>query len=96
VTNGPVIVNQESTYQPDSTWRWLGSAAMDHDGNIAIAYSASSLSIFPQLRYAGRLATDPLNVLGHGEATRCGRRHAFRLARQFEHKPTLDNLRNWF
>ena len=27
VTNGPVTVNQESTYQPDTTtWRWMGSA----------------------------------------------------------------------
>ncbi len=69
VTNGPVTVNQESTYQPDSTWRWMGSAAMDRDGNMAIGYSASSSTLFPQLRYAGRLATDPLNVLGQGEAT---------------------------
>src|SRR4029078_8118631 len=69
VTNGPVTVFQESTYQPDSTWRWMGSAAMDRDGNIAIGYSASSATIFPQLRYAGRLATDPANVLGQGEAT---------------------------
>ena len=69
VTNGPVTVAQESTYQPDLTWRWMGSAAMDRDGNIAIGYSASSASIFPQLRYAGRLATDPVNVLGQGEAT---------------------------
>src|SRR4051794_13028475 len=29
VTAGPVSVFQESTYQPDTTWRWLGSAAMD-------------------------------------------------------------------
>ena len=69
VTAGPVTVAQESTYQPDTTWRWMGSAAMDQDGNIAIGYSASSATIFPQLRYAGRLATDPLNVLGQGEAT---------------------------
>ncbi len=66
VTNGPVTVNQESTYQPDTTWRWIGSAAMDRDGNIAIGYSASSATIFPQLRYAGRLATDPVNTLGPG------------------------------
>ena len=69
VTNGPVTVAQESTYQPDSTWRWMGSAAMDGDGNIAIGYSASSSTIFPQLRYAGRLSSDPLNTLGQGEAT---------------------------
>ena len=69
VTAGPVSVFQESTYQPDSTWRWMGSAAMDKDGNIAIGYSASSATINPQLRYAGRLASDPLNTLGQGEAT---------------------------
>src|SRR5262249_28724797 len=60
---------QESTYQPDSTWRWMGSAAMDQQGNIAIGYSASSGSIFPQIRYAGRLASDPLNTLAQGEGT---------------------------
>jgi len=69
VTNGPVAVAQESTYQPDSTWRWMGSAAMDHDGNMAIGYSASSSTIFPELRYAGRLASDPVNTLGQGETT---------------------------
>ena len=68
VTAGPVTVAQESTYQPDTTWRWLGSAAMDHAGNFAIGFSASSFAIHPQIRYAGRLATDPLNTLAQGEA----------------------------
>src|SRR2546421_971469 len=69
VTGGPVSVFQESTYQPDATWRWMGSAAMDQQGNIAIGYSASSGSIFPQIRYAGRLASDPLNTLAQAEST---------------------------
>ena len=68
VTSGPVTVYQQSTYQPDTTWRWLGSAAMDGQGNLAIGFSASSSTINPQLRYAGRLATDPINTLGQGEA----------------------------
>lgn len=68
VTAGPVTVYQESTYQPDSTWRWMGSAAMDGQGNLAIGFSASSSTINPQLRYAARLATDPLNILAQGEA----------------------------
>jgi hypothetical protein len=68
VTNGPVTLNQESTYQPDSTWRWMGSVAMDHSGDLAVGFSASSLTICPQIRYAGRLSTDPLNTLAQGEA----------------------------
>ena len=54
---------QQSTYQPDTTWRWMGSVASDNQGNIALGFSASSSSINPQIRYAGRLATDPVNVL---------------------------------
>jgi hypothetical protein len=69
VTAGPVTVFQESTYQPDSTWRWMGSAAMDQQGNMALGYSASSASISPQIRYAGRLFNDPLNTLGQAEST---------------------------
>jgi hypothetical protein len=68
VTSGPVTVYQESTYQPDTTWRWMGSAAMDRSGNIALGFSASSGTINPQIRYAGRLASDPLNQLAQGEA----------------------------
>ena len=67
VTAGPVTVFQESTYQPDTTWRWMGSAAMDGQGNLAIGFSASSSTLNPQIRYAGRLATDPINVLAQGE-----------------------------
>jgi hypothetical protein len=69
VTNGPVTKFQESTYQPDTIWRWMGSAAMDQQGNLALGYSASSASINPQIRYAGRLFTDPVNVLTQSETT---------------------------
>ncbi|MEP6821188.1 MAG: dockerin type I domain-containing protein [Chthoniobacterales bacterium] len=69
VTAGPVTVFQESTYQPDTTWRWMGSAAMDGDGNLAIGFSASSATINPQIRYAGRFVGDPLNTLSQGETT---------------------------
>ena len=68
VTAGPVTVFQESTYQPDTAWRWMGSAAMDGAGNLALGFSASSSTLNPQIRYAGRLVTDPLNMLGQGEA----------------------------
>ena len=60
---GNWTLRQQSTYQPDSTWRWMGSIASDNRGNIALGFSASSATIHPQIRYAGRLATDPLNIL---------------------------------
>lgn len=69
VTAGPVQTFQESTYQPDTTWRWMGSISMNGQGDMALGYSASSSTIFPQLRYTGRLASDPLNTLPQGEAT---------------------------
>ncbi len=67
-TAGTPGFTQQSTYQPDTTWRWMGSAAMDQSGDLAIGFSASSASINPQIRYAGRLASDPANTLAQGEA----------------------------
>jgi hypothetical protein len=57
------VVYQQSTFSPDTTYRWLGSVAMDKVGNMALGYSASSSSIHPAVRYTGRLATDPLNTM---------------------------------
>ena len=51
-------MQQEGVYAPDSDNRWMGSAAMDASGNIALGYSASSGTTYPSIRYAGRLATD--------------------------------------
>ncbi len=43
---------------------------MDHQGNLAIGYSVSdAVSVFPGIRYAGRLAGDAPNGLPQGEAT---------------------------
>ncbi|MCO5197546.1 MAG: hypothetical protein M9928_12085 [Anaerolineae bacterium] len=60
-------VHQEGTYAPDSNGRWMGSIAMDGDGNIALGYNVSGSATFPSLRYAGRLAGDPLGTLPQGE-----------------------------
>ena len=68
VTAGPITTFQESTYQPDSTWRWMGSVAMDKFGNMGLGFSASSATIHPQIRYTGRMATDPINTMPLGEA----------------------------
>jgi hypothetical protein len=47
----------------------MGSAAIDKDGNLAVAYSVGSSSTFPSIRYAGRLAGDPPGGLFQGENT---------------------------
>ncbi|HVF73089.1 MAG TPA: hypothetical protein VM940_15915 [Chthoniobacterales bacterium] len=65
-------VFQQSTFAPlqdpaNPLWRWMGSAGIDRDGNIAIGYTASGPNTFPSLHYAGRLASDPLNQLAQGE-----------------------------
>ncbi len=65
---GSWAVQEQATFAPDATHRWMGSAAMDNDGNLAVGYSASSSTVFPAIRYAGRLAGDPANQLTQGEA----------------------------
>lgn len=62
-------IHQQGTYAPDAEHRWMGSAAIDVNGNIAIGYSASSGTSFPSIRVAGRLAGDPLGQLPQAERT---------------------------
>ncbi len=62
-------VYQQSTYSPDATNRWVGSIAMNGKGGIGLGYSASSASMYPAIRYTGRVATDPLNTMAQGEGT---------------------------
>lgn len=64
---GDLVVNQQGTFVPDSNSRWMSSAAMDQDGNIAIGYSKSSSSMYPAIAYTGRLADDPEGTLTVGE-----------------------------
>ena len=59
---------QSWTNGNDGLWRWMPSIAVDQNGNMAIGYSTSSATQEPSIRYAGRLASDPLNNLGQGEA----------------------------
>ncbi len=60
---GTPAVVQQGTFSPDTTDRWMGSIAMDKVGNMAVGYSASSASVYPSIRYTGRLATDSPNTL---------------------------------
>ncbi len=62
--SGPFSVTEQGTTpSPDATERWMASAAADNSGDIAVGYSASSLTLFPSLRYAGRTPADPPGTL---------------------------------
>ncbi len=60
---------QQGTYAPDSGHRWMGSIAMNGQGEIALGFSNSSSAVFPSVRYTGRVAGDALNTLPQGEGT---------------------------
>jgi hypothetical protein len=66
--SGNFGVYDQATFAPDALYRWMGSAALDYLGNMAIGYSVSSTTNFPSIRYAGRLSSDPTNGLFQGEA----------------------------
>ncbi|PYL52362.1 MAG: hypothetical protein DMF29_11015 [Verrucomicrobia bacterium] len=68
ITTTPV---QEQIYNngADGLNRFMGSLAVDHVGNMAVGYTAESVSVAPDIRYAGRLSTDPLNALPQTEVT---------------------------
>jgi hypothetical protein len=63
---GPWLLYDNATFSPDAgnpgtgLNRWLPSAAIDHQGNLAVSYSTSSTSVFPSIYYAGR----DFNALG--------------------------------
>ena len=67
--NGTPTVYQQGTYAPDADHRWMGSVAMDKDGNMALGFSVSSTTTSPSIRYVGRLASDPLGTLPQGESS---------------------------
>jgi uncharacterized repeat protein (TIGR01451 family) len=65
---GEWSIHEQSTFAPDTTHRWMGSAALDQQGNLAVGFSASDNATFPSIRYAGRLVSDPSGGLFQGEA----------------------------
>ncbi|MBK9527972.1 MAG: hypothetical protein IPO41_06550 [Acidobacteria bacterium] len=69
--NGTPTIFQQGTFGPGATdgiHRWMGSIAMDRDGNMALGYSVSSATdVFPGIRYTGRLVGDTLGTMPQGE-----------------------------
>lgn len=75
-------IQQQGTYAPQPNGatteaqllhRWMGSMAMDKDGNIALGYSISNENdtngqeVFPGIRYTGRRFDDVPGLLPQGE-----------------------------
>ena len=68
-TTSDPVVYQQGTYAPDSSYRWMGSAAMDGNGDIGLGYSVSSSTMHPAIRYTAHAVSDPLGVMGQGEGS---------------------------
>jgi hypothetical protein len=64
-------IHQQGTYAPaDGVHRWMGSVAQDKAGGMALGYSVvNGTTVFPGIRYTGRLAGDPLGQMTQGEGT---------------------------
>ncbi len=66
---GDWTLHQEGTYAPDGNSRFMGAAAMDIDGNIAIGYSISSSTVLPGIRATARRRSDPAGLMTMEELT---------------------------
>ncbi|MCO5300845.1 MAG: fibronectin type III domain-containing protein [Candidatus Nanopelagicales bacterium] len=69
----PQVYQDGVTADPNgSTFRWMGSIAMDKQGNMALGYSTSNATpganSFPSIRYIGRKIWDPLNQMAQAES----------------------------
>lgn len=66
--NGIWQINQQSTYGPDNDSRWVGSIALDRQGNIGLGYSVSSSTTLPSIRFTGRKKQDVLSQMTLSES----------------------------
>jgi len=61
--NGSPTVFQQGTFAPDSSTRWMGSIAMDQNGNIGLGYTLGSSTIFPSVFFTGRVPSDAAGTM---------------------------------
>ena len=55
-SGGGWSIHQSGTFSPDTDDRWMGSIAMNGDGDIALGYSKSSSSSYPSIYVTGQTA----------------------------------------
>ncbi|MBU2968555.1 pre-peptidase C-terminal domain-containing protein [Pseudoalteromonas sp. C2R02] len=68
VGSGSWQLHQEGTYAPSGTDnRFMGSAAMDGSGNIALSYHIAGVDTYPGISMTGRLSTDTKGTMTQAE-----------------------------
>jgi hypothetical protein len=72
LNSGNPVVHQQGTFSPSSAHRWMGSAAIDKTGGIAVGYNISSSTIKPSIRFAYRAPSDPLGTMGNETEAQAG------------------------
>ena len=63
-SSGTWTLRQSGTYAPDEHSRWMGSIAMNGNGEIGLGYSVSSTTVYPGIRYCGQ--SQVANAAGNG------------------------------
>ncbi len=58
-TNAGFSVREQATIGDGAANRWMGSAAQDFQGNLAVGYSFSNEQKAPSILYSGKLANEP-------------------------------------
>jgi len=68
---GTYSLQQQGTFAPnDGVHRWMGSIAQDKKGDMGLGYSVvNGTTVYPGIRYTGRLAGDPAGQMTLGEGT---------------------------
>jgi hypothetical protein len=61
-------IYQQGTFAPaDGQYRWMGSIAMNGNGDIALGYSLASSTKYPSIYYVGRRSSAPLGEMNLAE-----------------------------
>ncbi len=61
-SSGIFNIREQATIGTTDTNRWMGSAAQDYKGNLAIGYSFTNEERNPAILYSGKLASEPIGT----------------------------------
>ena len=68
--SGTYSIHQQGTVAGSDVHRWMGSIAQDKNRAMALGYSVvNATTVFPGIRYTGRVAGDALGTMPQGEGT---------------------------